>query len=492
MAVNGGSVEGETGIEIRSGVLEVNGGSISGTGTPIEVEPNGNGSTSSGAGIAIAQHTTKLPIEVSVNGGSVSGFSALYESNPQKNDKGSLEQIEIDVLGGTFEAINGGTSPVYSEDCSDFVSGGSFSAPLSVNYITDGLVNLRDNADAGAPFTLVTQQEAEASAAASVVADGQTVYFTKASDASDFAEATGATDDEVEITTYTVTLNSGVPGAEPEMSTVAKNDAVARPSDPVRAGYTFSGWVTNDGAAYDFSAPVTGDLTLTGKWTLLPPTLTTSYDGDAFWQGSTATLAVVAESDADVEYAYQWYTYYDDEPVAGATDASLTVRDEGGYYVVVTATDAADNTAQATSNEVYAYYNCQPMYRLYNPNSGEHFYTASSFERDVLDNIGWTYEGMGWLAPYGGAPVYRLYNPNAGDHHYTMSVYERDSLIDAGWDYEGIGWSSANEETGVPLLREYNPNAVTGTHNYTTSQHEHDYLVSIGWNDEGIAWYAVK
>ena len=114
MAVNGGSVEGETGIEIRSGVLEVNGGSISGTGTPIEVEPNGNGSTSSGAGIAIAQHTTKLPIEVSVNGGSVSGFSALYESNPQKNDKGSLEQIEIDVLGGTFEAINGGTSPVYS------------------------------------------------------------------------------------------------------------------------------------------------------------------------------------------------------------------------------------------------------------------------------------------------------------------------------------------------------------------------------------------
>lgn len=38
------------------------------------------------------------------------------------------------------------------------------------------------------------------------------------------------------------------------------------------------------------------------------------------------------------------------------------------------------------------------MYRMYNPNSGEHFYTASLKERKTLSGIGWRYEGIGWYA----------------------------------------------------------------------------------------------
>lgn len=33
----------------------------------------------------------------------------------------------------------------------------------------------------------------------------------------------------------------------------------------------------------------------------------------------------------------------------------------------------------------------QDMYRLYNPNSGEHFYTANVAERDSLRRVGWRY-----------------------------------------------------------------------------------------------------
>lgn len=33
------------------------------------------------------------------------------------------------------------------------------------------------------------------------------------------------------------------------------------------------------------------------------------------------------------------------------------------------------------------------MYRLYNPNSSEHFYTASVAERDHLVSVGWKNEG---------------------------------------------------------------------------------------------------
>ena len=131
------------------------------------------------------------------------------------------------------------------------------------------------------------------------------------------------------------------------------------------------------------------------------------------------------------------------------------------------------------------------MYRLYNPNSGEHFYTSNSTEKDNLVTEGWSDEGIGWVAPEkSNTPVYRLYNANAGDHHYTMDAKERDNLISAGWKDEGTGWYSDDDKT-VPLYREYNPNAVTGTHNYTTDKAEHDSLVNAGWKDEGIGWYGI-
>ena len=131
------------------------------------------------------------------------------------------------------------------------------------------------------------------------------------------------------------------------------------------------------------------------------------------------------------------------------------------------------------------------MYRLYNPNSGEHFYTSNTAERDMLIGVGWSYEGVGWIAPsISNTPVYRLYNQYGGEHHYTTSVAERDMLISVGWSYEGIGWYS-DDSCRVPLYRQYNPNAFANNHNYTTSLGENDWLVSIGWRAEGIGWYGV-
>lgn len=128
------------------------------------------------------------------------------------------------------------------------------------------------------------------------------------------------------------------------------------------------------------------------------------------------------------------------------------------------------------------------MYRLYNPNSGEHFYTKTISEKKYLVSVGWNYEGIGWYAPVTGEPIYRLYNPNVGDHHYTRDVDERDYLVSVGWNYEGIGWYSDTSES-VPLHRLYNPNAVTGSHHYTITVSERDKLISLGWRYEGVGWY---
>ena len=138
--ITGGSITGgNTGIEIRAGELTVNGATVVGNGVPTGVTPNGNGSTTDGAGIAVAQHTTKLPIKVTINSGDISGYSALYQSNPQNNGAESVEKVSVAVNGGTFKAINGGTCGVYSENNCVTISGGAFTdLANAVKYATDG------------------------------------------------------------------------------------------------------------------------------------------------------------------------------------------------------------------------------------------------------------------------------------------------------------------------------------------------------------------
>lgn len=84
-----------------------------------------------------------------------------------------------------------------------------------------------------------------------------------------------------------------------------------------------------------------------------------------------------------------------------------------------------------------------PIYRLYNPNTGDHFYTGNSVERDSLVKVGWRYEQISFYSdPSNGQAVYRLYNPNAkvGSHFYTTSLAEKNSLVKSGWKYEGVAW----------------------------------------------------
>mgnify|MGYP003377604115 CR=1 FL=1 len=176
----------------------------------------------------------------------------------------------------------------------------------------------------------------------------------------------------------------------------------------------------------------------------------------------------------------------------------LTLNGKTGTYSYNTGLNNAKDTTDDLTVTLTA---ANPMNRLYNPNSGEHFYTANIKEKEALVALGWKDEGYGWVAPSTdsnddkkGNPVFRLYNPNAGDHHYTMSDTEVKTLVAYGWKDEGTGWYSAsNDADKVTVYRQYNPYANgAGSHNYTTNKAENDYLVSLGWVYEGAAWTALK
>lgn len=66
---------------------------------------------------------------------------------------------------------------------------------------------------------------------------------------------------------FTVTFDSGEGSVVPSVRT-AQNKAMSAPVAPARDGYIFVGWYTDKAlvTAWDFSKPVTGDMTLYAKW----------------------------------------------------------------------------------------------------------------------------------------------------------------------------------------------------------------------------------
>lgn len=133
-----------------------------------------------------------------------------------------------------------------------------------------------------------------------------------------------------------------------------------------------------------------------------------------------------------------------------------------------------------------------PMYRLFNPYSGEHLFTESREEVDSLVPLGWRDEGTGWqAAERSSAAVYRLYNPYNGEHLYTTNKSEYDSLQADGWRGEGVK-AYSDGARGVAVYRLYNPYVQVGTHLYTTDKSEYDHLQTLGWRGENVALYGVK
>lgn len=274
--------------------------------------------------------------------------------------------------------------------------------------------------------------------------DGNQVQATALS------EETNATEEAAETIAYEEP--SEVPAAD-----VAPTDTVAI-AEPVAS------------TTSTVSSPVADDEQPVSTNTTGPADETPAEEEPASTSNEPTVTATNNAPTADANETADDPTVMVDSPAPSATDTNETPT-----------TTTQDTDAQAVQ------YN--RLYRLYNANSGEHFYTAALSEAKNLATIGWRWEGVGWVAPStSSTPVYRLYNANAGDHHYTTSKAESAILAGLGWRLEGIGWYS-DDPTGVAIFRDYNPNAVAGAHNFTASSAEHSNLLKAGWRAEGIGWY---
>jgi hypothetical protein len=137
------------------------------------------------------------------------------------------------------------------------------------------------------------------------------------------------------------------------------------------------------------------------------------------------------------------------------------------------------------------------VYRFYNRQSGAHFYTHSTTERDQVQAQlpHFSLEGTAFYASSGAAPglspVYRFFNTQTGVHFYTISIEERD-LIQAQlpqFQFEGVAYH-ASKVPGAglkPLYRSFL--AHPGVHFYSTRSDETAGLPQYRF--EGLAYYVL-
>ena len=261
------------GVQVCSGSLNVNPGStITVSGDPV-AKTEGDGAIQDGAAISIVNRPGYKGLDqVAITGGT---FTAKDENAALKAyswDSSSKQESPFDnadnkvtVSGGEF---NGSLDLGNIE-----VSGGQFTDKEVAKHLKSGKAVLFNDGK----YAVGNEDAVKGDATYSVTnTDGTTVvYFTDAQAANDYAKESGAQAPEVLKVTVTFDSNEGT---AVDSQLVPVGDKVAKPADPTKKGYTFSGWFTDKGCtnAYDFDADVDGtqpEFTLYAGWKAAPATV---------------------------------------------------------------------------------------------------------------------------------------------------------------------------------------------------------------------------
>ncbi|MCB2185313.1 MAG: discoidin domain-containing protein [Deltaproteobacteria bacterium] len=190
---------------------------------------------------------------------------------------------------------------------------------------------------------------------------------------------------------------------------------------------------------------------------------------------------------------------------AAQATASFTWGDPGEKTVQVSvdgelkASQSVDISAAADEPVPDGY--LIPMYRTYSTALAYHFFTTSRKEfENAVTYGGYQDESTGNRRLFfvvnhavpGTAQICRLYNPNTGRHYYTYRTSERDTLVSLGWNYEhGEGFIFTQPTAGgSEIYKLYNLN--TGAHLYTSNPTEVEYILANipGWEQHRSLGYA--
>lgn len=253
------------GVQVCSGSLNVNPGStITVSGDPVAKTEN-DGAIQDGAAISIVNRPGYKGLDkVAITGGTFTakGDNAAikaynWDSSTKQESPFDDADNKVTVSGGEFNgSLNLGNIKV---------SGGKYTDKEVARHLKHGFAVLFSDGK----YAVGNEKAVKGDATYSVTnADGTVVYFTDAQSANNYAQESGAQAPKVLKVTVTFDSNQGT---AVDSQLVAVGDKVAKPADPTKEGYTFTGWFTDEDCtkAYDFDAAVDGtqpEFTLHAGW----------------------------------------------------------------------------------------------------------------------------------------------------------------------------------------------------------------------------------
>lgn len=254
------------GVQVCSGSLNVNPGStITVSGDPVAKTEN-DGAIQDGAAISIVNRPGYKGLDkVAITGGTftaqgnknaaIKAYS--WDSSTKQESPFDDADNKVTVSGGEF---NGSLKLGNIK-----VSGGKYTDKEVARHLKHGFAVLFSDGK----YAVGNEKAVKGDATYSVTnTDGTVVYFTDAQSANNYAQESGAQAPKVLKVTVTFDSNQGT---AVDSQLVAVGDKVAKPADPTKEGYTFSGWFTDEDCtkAYDFDAAVDGtqpEFTLHAGW----------------------------------------------------------------------------------------------------------------------------------------------------------------------------------------------------------------------------------
>lgn len=303
MIRNGGKNTAESPAE-----MTINGGTFSGGINTIKNDDYGNLTINDGDFDNTSQYVIMNWSKATINNGtfktSSKATSAVLFNSSYGNDPADTGSLEVNggtfttnsaaqpVLTNYYDANNTATSTVINNGIFNgdlvnesehkgplSVSGGTFTDPAVAKHLKSGKAVLFNDGK----YAVGNKDAVKGDATYSVTnTDGTVVYFTDAQAANDYAKESGAQAPVVLKVTVNFDSNQGT---AVDSQLVAVGDKVAKPADPTKKGYTFSGWFTDKDCtkAYHFDAAVDGtqpEFTLYAGWKAAAPSTVQPGAGD--------------------------------------------------------------------------------------------------------------------------------------------------------------------------------------------------------------------
>ena len=214
------------------------------------------------------------------------------------------------------------------------------------------------------------------------------------------------------------------------------------------------------------------------------------------WSNSHLTQSAI---ERDNPLGHKIFTDYVSKVISKPSSQSLELIFQDGDLGVSGYQPSAPSDYEISSLDINSTTNTNSIlhveghvYRLRNDSTGKFIFSANSGEIDIITGQGWVNEGAAYSSPTNATTDLHRFLMSNGGHFYTANTFEKNILLqDSSFTYEGIAYqvySTAEPPQGsIPVIRYLSS---SGSHLYSTSQYEQSILdASSQWVNEGIAWY---